>query len=72
MPLLFIFALHYSIRRVQLNQDGLKLKVTHQPLAYADDFNIFDGSVHTIKKITEALFVGSKEIGLEMNADNTK
>jgi hypothetical protein len=50
----------------------LKLKVTHQLLAYADDFNIFDGSVHTIKKITETLFVGSKEIGLEMNADNTK
>jgi hypothetical protein len=30
------------------------------------------GSVHTIKKNTEALLVGSKEISLEMSADNSK
>ena len=71
-PLLFNFALEYSIRRVQVNQDGLKLKVTHQPLVYADDFSILGGSVHTIKKNTDALLGGSKEIGLEVNVDKTK
>jgi hypothetical protein len=35
-PLLFIFALEWAIRRVQVNQDGLKLNRTHQLLAYAD------------------------------------
>jgi hypothetical protein len=30
------------------------------------------GSVHTIKEKAEALFVGSKEIGLDVNADETK
>jgi sorting nexin-29 len=71
-PLLFNFALEYAIRRIQVNQDGLKLKGTHQLMAYADDVNILGGSVHTVKKIAEALVAATKEIGLEVNAHKTK
>jgi hypothetical protein len=40
-------------------------------MVYAN-VNILGGSVHTIKKIAEALVVASKETGLEVNADKTK
>jgi len=69
--LLFNFALEYVIRRVQVNQDGLKLNGTQQLLVYADDVNMLGGSIHTINEIT-GLVVVSKEIGLEVNADKTK
>ena len=66
------FVLDYAIRRVQVNQDGLKLNGTHQLLVYADDVNILGGGVLTIKKNAEASVVASKETGLEVNADKTK
>jgi len=69
--LLFNFAVQYANRTVQVNHDGLKLKGTHQLLVYADGVNILGGSVHTVKKNTEALVVTRKEIGLEANADKT-
>jgi len=49
LPLLFNFALEYAIRRVQVNQDGLKFNGTHQLLFYAD-VNILSRNVHTVKK----------------------
>jgi len=70
-PLLFKFALEYAIRRVQVNQDGLKLKGTHQLVAYADDVNILGGSIHTLKENAEALIAATREIGLEVSADKT-
>jgi hypothetical protein len=71
-PLLSDFAVDYAIRRVQTNQDNLKLNGTHQLLPYADDVNIFGGRVHTVKVKAETLLVRSKEIGLEVNTDKTK
>jgi hypothetical protein len=71
-PLLFNFALEYAIKRVQVNQDGLKLNGMHQLLAYTNDVNILGGSVHTVKENAEALVVATKESGLEVNVDKTK
>jgi hypothetical protein len=46
----------------------LKLNGTHQFLFYADDVNMLGGSVYT--KYIRWLFA-SKEIGLELNDDQT-
>jgi hypothetical protein len=67
--LLFKFVLEYAIKRVQVNQDGLQLNGTHQLMVYADDVNILEGIINTIKKNAEAFLVASKETGLEVNAD---
>ena len=68
--MLFNFVLEYAIRRVQVNQDGLKLNGTHQLLAYADDVNILGGSIHNVKENAEALVAATRETGLEVSADH--
>jgi len=65
-------ALEYAIRRIQVNEDSLKLNGTQQLLVYADDVIVLGGSLHTVKENAEALIVASKEIGLEVNAGKTK
>jgi hypothetical protein len=66
---LFNFALEYAIRRVQMNQEGLKLNGTHQLLVYAADVDILSSCLHAIKRNTKVLVVMNKEIGLEVNAE---
>ena len=44
MPLLFNFSLEYAIRRVPVNQEGLKLNATHHLPVYVYD-NILGGSI---------------------------
>jgi len=68
--MLFNLALEYAIRKVQVNMDGLKLNGTHQLLAYADDVNILGGSIHNLKENAEALVAATREIGLEVSAEN--
>jgi hypothetical protein len=48
--LLFNSALGNAIRSIQVNQNGMKLKGTHQYLVYTDDVNALGGGIHTIKK----------------------
>ena len=70
--MLFNFALEYAVRRVQVNQDGLKLNGTHQFLAYTDDVNVLGGSIQNLKENVEALIAATREIGPEVSAGKTK
>jgi hypothetical protein len=60
-PLLFNFALEYTIRKIQEGQVGLKLYGTPQLLAYADDVILLGGNVVTVKKNTKTVIDASRE-----------
>jgi hypothetical protein len=62
LPLLFNFALGYTIRKVQENQVGMKLEGATLLLVLLGD------NIDTIKKNTEA----SKKDGLEVNTEKSK
>jgi hypothetical protein len=47
--LLYKSTLEYAIRKVQKNQEGLKLNATRQLLANADDVNLLGDNIDTIK-----------------------
>jgi hypothetical protein len=79
-PLLFNFALKYTIRWVQENQVRLKLNGACQLLVYADDENLLVDNINTMKKNVNLLGDNintikkntssndaSKEVGLEVN-----
>ena len=66
------FTLEFAIRRIQVNQEGLKLNGTHQFLVYADDVTTLGRSTCSVKKITGVSAVARKAIGLEANAEKTK
>jgi hypothetical protein len=51
---------------------GLKLKGTHQLLAYGGDVNLLGDNIDTIMTNTETLIDATMEVGLEINAEKTK
>jgi hypothetical protein len=50
----------------------LSLKIKWYLLAYADDVNMLEGRVLTVKENTEAVIFPTKETGLGVNADKPK
>jgi hypothetical protein len=71
-PLLFNFASDCAIRKIQENQVGLKLNGTHHLLAYTDDANLLGDNIDTVKKNTDNLIDGSREVDIEINVEKTK
>jgi hypothetical protein len=61
-PLFFNFASEYAIRKVQINQVGLKLNGTY-------DVNLLGDNIDAIKKDTEVLIDANNEVGLKMNVE---
>ena len=61
---MFTFAIEYDVIWVQVKQNSLKLRSTHQILVNARDVNIFDEAAY----YKESLVVAREEIGLQVNA----
>ena len=59
-PLLFNFALEYSIRRVQENRIGLELNSKHQLLVHADD-NMLGENLQTVRENAE-IFIKARTL----------
>ena len=70
--LLFNIALEYVIRRVQENRIGFEMNGKHHLSVYADDINMLGENLQTYRENTEIFIKASKEIGLEVNSENTK
>jgi hypothetical protein len=51
---------------------GLKLNGTHQLLAYADDMDLQEDNIETVKKNIETLIDASREVELELSTEKTK
>jgi hypothetical protein len=64
------FALGYALRKVQENREGLELNGTHQLLVCAVVLNT--GRKMNVMKVTEARLVDTKQVKLEVNAENTE
>jgi hypothetical protein len=72
-----IIQLHNTGTRYRnlIREELLYIEINTQDMSlfvYADHVNILSGSIHTIRKNTEASVIASKEIGLEVNAEKTK
>jgi len=68
-PLRSSVAISYRFRRVEVNQDSLKLNVTYQLLVYCDDVNILRGSEYTVKKNILSLVFASNQTWIEIYSD---
>jgi len=54
-PLLSNVPLEHTVRRVQVNANGLKLNATHQLLVYADYVNI-EGEAYILQRKMQKLW----------------
>jgi hypothetical protein len=63
---------HWFSTLFRINQVELKLNGTHQLLAYADDVNLLEANIDSMKKNSETSIDASKKVGLEVNFVKTK
>ena len=54
------------------NRIDLELNGKHQLLVYADDVNMLEEILQTVRENTEIFIKASKDIGLEVNSEKTK
>jgi hypothetical protein len=71
-PLLFNFVVEYTIRKVQENQEELKLNGKHKLLSSLADANLLGENINIVKRNTKTLLDAIGDVGLEVNAEKIK
>jgi hypothetical protein len=66
------FPVQNGVKKGDVSPACLELNGTYQLLVFANDVNLLDDSVNTKKENTETLLEASRDIGLDINAENTK
>ena len=67
-----LFHIIFSVEFFCIDKNSWCWQRCFQLLVYADDVNMLGENLHTIRENTEILIIASKDIGLEVNSENTK
>jgi transcriptional regulator with PAS, ATPase and Fis domain len=62
----------YAIRKVQENQKELEMNGTYHTLVYADDTDVLGENMNTIRRKKEVLLEANRDVGPEINTEETK
>lgn len=70
--MLFNLALEAAVRRAGIERERTLINGSYQILAYADDINLMERSIKSVKEVFYKLEQEAQNLGLKVNEEKTK